>query len=144
MPPGERREPNTDADSGHWSDHGERAGGFDWRCKSFENGRQLAAWLGLVRRQHSSGGKSLLLGISKRGDTNLRTLQINGARTVIRVDDRKADHSDSWLVLPPKYFWGRLEWNDYRGDSLHKSHQRVFAIAIEIYRGLATSDACRV
>src|ERR1039457_5290874 len=38
-------------------------------AKSFENGRQLAAWLGLVPRQHSTGGKSTLLGISKRGDT---------------------------------------------------------------------------
>jgi len=42
-------------------------------AKSFENGRALAAWLGLVPRQHSSGGKSVLLGISKRGDTYLRT-----------------------------------------------------------------------
>src|ERR1019366_6048952 len=38
-------------------------------AKNFENGRQLAAWLGLVPRQHSSGGKATLLGISKRGDT---------------------------------------------------------------------------
>jgi transposase len=38
-------------------------------AKSFKNGRQLAAWLGLVPRQHSTGGKSTLLGISKRGDT---------------------------------------------------------------------------
>ena len=47
-------------------------------AKSFENGRQLAAWLGLVPRQHSSGGKQMLLGISKRGDTYLRTLLIHG------------------------------------------------------------------
>ena len=67
-------------------------------AKSFENGRQLAAWLGLVPRQHSSGGKSLLLGISKRGDTYLRTLLIHGARAVIRVADRKVDHADSWLA----------------------------------------------
>ena len=40
-------------------------------AKSFKNGRQLAAWLGLVPRQHFSGGKSVLLGISKRGDTYL-------------------------------------------------------------------------
>ncbi|WP_232431354.1 IS110 family transposase [Cupriavidus sp. UYPR2.512] len=42
--------------------------------KCFSNARQLAAWLGLVPRQHSSGGKPLLLGITKRGDTYLRTL----------------------------------------------------------------------
>jgi transposase len=67
-------------------------------AKSFENGRQLAAWLGLVPRQHSSGGKQVLLGISKRGDTYLRTLLIHGARAVIRVAERKAGHADSWLA----------------------------------------------
>lgn len=45
-------------------------------AKSFENGRQLAAWMGLVPAQSSSGGKTNLLGISKRGDTYLRTLLI--------------------------------------------------------------------
>jgi transposase len=49
----------------------------------FHNGRHLAAWLGLVPRQHSTGGKSLLLGISKRGDRSLRTLLIYGARAVV-------------------------------------------------------------
>jgi transposase len=49
----------------------------------FHNGRHLAAWLGLVPRQHSTGGKSLLLGISKRGDRYLRTLLIHGARAVV-------------------------------------------------------------
>ena len=67
-------------------------------AKSFENGRQLAAWLGLVPRQHSSGGKQMLLGISKRGDTYLRTLLIHGARAVIRVAERKVGHADSWLA----------------------------------------------
>lgn len=67
-------------------------------AKSFENGRQLAAWLGLVPRQHSSGGKQTLLGISKRGDSYLRTLLIHGARAVIRMAERKASNSCSWLV----------------------------------------------
>jgi transposase len=49
----------------------------------FENGRQLSAWLGLVPRQNSSGGKEKLLGISKRGDIYLRTLLIQGARAVL-------------------------------------------------------------
>jgi len=66
-------------------------------AKSFDNGRQLAAWLGLVPRQHSSGGKQTLLGISKRGDTYLRTLLIHGARAVIRVAERKVNHAGSWL-----------------------------------------------
>jgi transposase len=42
---------------------------------SFDNGRQVSAWLGLVPRQHSSGGKPTLLGMSKRGDAYLRTLE---------------------------------------------------------------------
>lgn len=43
-------------------------------AKNFDNGRQLAVWLGLVPRQHSSGGKPTLLGMSKRGDAYFRTL----------------------------------------------------------------------
>ena len=65
-------------------------------AKNFANGRQLAAWLGLVPRQHSSGGKTNLLGISKRGDTYLRTLLIHGARAVIRHAERKLD-AQGWL-----------------------------------------------
>lgn len=65
-------------------------------ARNFKNGRQLAAWLGIVPRQHSTGGKSTLLGISKRGDTYLRTLLIHGARAVIRVAERKPN-ADPWL-----------------------------------------------
>jgi transposase len=65
-------------------------------AREFKNGRQLAAWLGLVPRQHSSGDKQNLLGISKRGDTYLRTLLIHGARAVIRFIENKAE-PDSWL-----------------------------------------------
>jgi len=50
----------------------------------FKNGRHFSAWLGLVPRQHSSGGKNVLLGISKRGDEYLRTLLIHGGRAVVR------------------------------------------------------------
>lgn len=59
--------------------------------QSFENGRQVAAWLGLVPRQHSSGGKPLLLGISKRGDAYVRTLLVHGARAVLRTATRHPD-----------------------------------------------------
>ena len=65
-------------------------------AREFKNGRQLAAWMGLVPRQHSSGGKQNLLGISKRGDSYLRTLMIHGARAVIRFTENKAE-PDSWL-----------------------------------------------
>jgi transposase len=68
-------------------------------AKSFKNGRQLAAWLGLVPRQDSSGGKERLLGISKRGDTYLRTLLIHGARSVLYGLKRRAEvPADAWLV----------------------------------------------
>lgn len=58
-------------------------------ARNFSSGRQLAAWLGLVPRQHSSGGKSKLLGICKRGDVYLRTLLIHGARSVIAAAGRR-------------------------------------------------------
>ena len=66
------------------------------KAQEFKNGRQLAAWMGLVPRQKSSGGKQNLLGISKRGDTYLRTLLIHGARSVIYHAENKAE-PDSWL-----------------------------------------------
>ena len=65
-------------------------------AREFKNGRQLAAWLGLVPKQNSSGGKQTLLGISKRGDSYLRTLMIHGARAVIRVAESKAE-PESWM-----------------------------------------------
>ena len=65
-------------------------------AREFKNGRQLAAWMGLVPKQHSSGGKQTLLGISKRGDTYLRTLMIHGARAVIRFAENKAK-PNVWL-----------------------------------------------
>ena len=63
----------------------------------FKNGRELAAWLGLVPRQHSTGGKPTLLGISKRGDSYLRTLLIHGGRTVVRVADKYQDRRNQWV-----------------------------------------------
>ncbi len=67
-------------------------------AKCFENGRQLAAWLGLVPRQHSSGGKSILGGISKRGDSYLRTLLIHGARSVVRVATSQKTATHCWAI----------------------------------------------
>jgi transposase len=64
----------------------------------FRNGREMAAWLGLVPRQHSTGGKSRLLGISKRGDVYLRTLLIHGSRAVLRVAAKKTDRQSLWAV----------------------------------------------
>src|SRR5450631_942318 len=67
-------------------------------AKVFHNGRQFAAWLGLVPRQSSTGGKTNLLGISKRGDTYLRTLLIHGARSVLLSAKRHPDRASGWLA----------------------------------------------
>ena len=66
-------------------------------ASTFKNGRQLAAWLGLVPRQCSSGGKNQLLGISKRGDTYLRTLLIHGTRSVMQHLKPGAGRTQGWL-----------------------------------------------
>jgi transposase len=63
----------------------------------FKNGRQLAAWLGLVPREHSTGGKPRLLGISKRGDRYLRKLLVHGARATLRWVDTRSDDRSQWL-----------------------------------------------
>jgi len=62
----------------------------------FASGRKLAACLGLVPREHSSGGKQQLLGITKRGNAYLRTLLIHGARTLLRHADKKTDRLSCW------------------------------------------------
>ncbi len=65
--------------------------------KQFSRGRQFAASLGLVPRQHTTGGKPHLLGISKRGDKYIRTLLIHGARSVISRVEGKSDKRSCWL-----------------------------------------------
>jgi transposase len=62
----------------------------------FSNGRGLAAWIGLVPRQHSTGGRDRLLDISKRGDVYLRNLLIHGARAVLRTLEHKEDRTSRW------------------------------------------------
>jgi transposase len=66
-------------------------------ASQFKNGRQFAAWLGLVPREHSTGGKPRLLGISKRGDSYLRKLFVHGARATLRWVDSKQDERSRWL-----------------------------------------------
>jgi transposase len=66
--------------------------------KVFNNGRQMAAWLGLVPKQHSSGGRTQLLGISKRGDKYIRTLLIHGGRAVTRTCTNKQDTRSLWIA----------------------------------------------
>lgn len=64
----------------------------------FKNGRQFSAWLGLVPRQHSSGGRTQLGGITKRGDTYLRKLLVQGARAALKVAPKKEDPQSQWAM----------------------------------------------
>lgn len=113
-------------------------------AREFRNGRQLAAWLGLVPRQHSSGGKQTLLGISKRGDVYLRTLLIHGARAVVRFTEKKVDR-DTWVqrllkrrnknvvavALANKnarIIWALLR----RNESYHHEHVPTLAATVQI------------
>ena len=64
----------------------------------FANGRQFAAWLGLVPRQYSTGGKPRLGRITKRGDAYLRTLLMLGARAVLQSAAQKTDRLSRWAM----------------------------------------------
>jgi len=64
--------------------------------QAYRRGRDVSAAVGVVPRQHSSGGKNVLLGISKRGDRHLRTLLIHGARSVVRSAANKDDRLSRW------------------------------------------------
>lgn len=66
--------------------------------RGFSSGRHLAAWLGLVPRQHTTGGQPRLLGISKRGDRYLRTLLIHGARAALRGAQKRDDRCSRWAL----------------------------------------------
>jgi transposase len=63
----------------------------------FANGRAVSASLGLVPRQHSTGGKPVLSGISKRGDQELRSLLVHGARSVVRMANKREDRLSRWV-----------------------------------------------
>jgi transposase len=67
-------------------------------ARDFRNGRQFAAWLGLTPRQHSSGGKSRLGHITKRGDAYLRGLLVQGARSALHTAARHTDRLSRWSI----------------------------------------------
>lgn len=66
--------------------------------KQFKNGAQFGAWIGLTPRQHSSGGKASLGGITKRGDTYLRSLLIQGAKSAVMTAHRRQDRISQWAA----------------------------------------------
>ncbi len=67
-------------------------------ARQYHKGRQMAAAIGITPKQHSSGGKDRLLGISKRGDVYLRTLMIHGARAVVTRAKHKDDRLSRWVT----------------------------------------------
>jgi transposase len=90
----------------------------------FKNGRQFSAWLGLVPKQHSTGGQTRLLGISKRGDSYLRKLLIHGARATLRWVKVKTDDRSQWIrgVLE------RRGWNRTAVAVANKNARIVWAL----------------
>jgi transposase len=65
---------------------------------AFKRGRELAAWLGLVPRQQSTGGKATLLGITKRGNPYVRKLLIHGARSLVKHLHRENHELGLWIT----------------------------------------------
>ena len=66
-------------------------------ARIFKNGREMSAYFGLVPGQHSSGGKTVMQGITKRGDRTIRKLLIHGARSVVRFSENRTDPLRSWV-----------------------------------------------
>jgi transposase len=99
----------------------------------FKNGRQFAAWLGLVPRQHSTGGQTRLLGISKRGDSYLRKLLIHGARATLRWVKLKSDSRSQWI----RGLLERRGWNRTAVAVANKNARIVWAL---LSRGGVYSD----
>lgn len=101
----------------------------------FKNGRQFAAWLGLVPRQHSTGGETRLLGISKRGDSYLRKLLIHGARSTLRFAGVKTGRRNQWMQGLPE----RRGWNRTAVAVANKNARIVWALLSQggVYQGPA-------
>lgn len=90
----------------------------------FKNGRQFAAWLGLVPKQHSTGGQTRLLGISKRGDSYVRKLLIHGARATLRWVTLKTDDRSRWI----RGLLARCGWNRTAVAVANKNARIVWAL----------------
>src|SRR5262249_39679121 len=76
----------------------------------FHDGRQVAAWLGLVPRQHSSGGATRLGGVTKGGNSYVRRLLIHCARSVISHVPDKTQAKSGWVLQPVAPLWGNKAW----------------------------------
>ena len=101
-------------------------------AKTFKNGRQMAAWLGLVPKQHSSGNTIQLSGISKRGDSYVRKLLVHGARSVVNNCEKKTDKKSKWVADKKN----RLGYNKSTVALANKNARIIWAIMAtgECYR----------
>jgi transposase len=90
----------------------------------FKNGRQFAAWLGLVPKQHSTGGQTHLLGISKRGDSYVRKLLIHGARATLRWAGLQTNSRSQWI----RGLLKRRGWNRTAVAVANKNARIVWAL----------------
>ncbi|OHX35018.1 IS110 family transposase [Methylomonas sp. LWB] len=95
--------------------------------KGYNRARDYAASLGVVPRQHSSGDKQVLLGISKRGNHYLRTLLIHGARSVLKVCSGKTDPLSRWLqaLIERKRSFNSICINSSKGTKIVSTYNQV-------------------
>lgn len=91
---------------------------------NFNNGRELAAWFGLVPKQHSSGNKIVLGSITKRGDCYARKLLVHGARSVVKICGTKTDKKSMWVAEKKK----RLGFNKTAVALANKNVRIIWAI----------------
>ncbi|HEV8718031.1 MAG TPA: IS110 family transposase [Candidatus Binatia bacterium] len=87
---------------------------------AFQHGRQFAAWLGRVPKQHSTGGKTVLGRITKHGNVYLRTLLIHGARAVLPVSAKRTDRKSCWVEQVR-----RRRGNNIAAVALAAQHARI-------------------
>ena len=101
-------------------------------AKEFKNGRQMAAWLGLTPKQHSSGNTIRLSGISKRGDCYVRKLLVHGARSIVNTCQKKTDKKSKWVADKKN----RIGYNKTSVALANKNARTILAIIAtgECYR----------
>jgi transposase len=93
-------------------------------AREFKNARQLAAWMGLTPKQHSTGGRVTTLGISKAGNKDLRTLLIHGGRAVMMNPGKKKDKRSEWAVALKE----RVGMNKAAVAMAHKNVRTIYAL----------------
>jgi len=95
---------------------------------NFKNGRQFSAWLGLVPKQHSTGGKQKLLGITKRGDKYIRKLLVHGGRSEVQFAKKR---DNSWLLRLRE----RRGFNRAAVAQANKNARKIWATLNNFYQG---------